>query len=70
MKTETEMYVFNTHLITRAKNTFGPRYFKFFNYKEFPQYMPELQINGKKLDIDGHLVSTLEGCSGLERPDF
>ena len=30
----------------------------------------ELNISEKKLNIDGHLVSTLEGCGGLERTDF
>ena len=31
----------------------------------------ELQYKQKKnLNIDGHLVSTLGGCGGLERTDF
>ena len=30
----------------------------------------ELDINENKLDIDGHLVSTLGGFGGLERIDF
>ena len=30
----------------------------------------ELNINEKKLNIDGHLVSTLGGCGGLQRTDF
>ena len=30
----------------------------------------ELNIRGKKLDIDGHLVSILGGCGGLEISDF
>ena len=30
----------------------------------------ELDISEKKLNIDGHLVSTLGGCGALERTDF
>ena len=55
--------------------TLGPGYFEFFKCKEFPQYMWELKISKlniseKKLNIDGHLVSTLGGSGGLERTDF
>ena len=53
----------------------GPDIFEFFKCKEFPQYMQELKISEldiskKKLNIDGHLVSTLGSCGGLERTDF
>ena len=30
----------------------------------------ELNISGKKVNTDGHLVSTLGGCGSLERTDF
>ena len=30
----------------------------------------ELDISKKKLNIDGHLVSTLGACGGLERTHF
>ena len=30
----------------------------------------ELDISKKELNIDGHLVSTLGGCGGLERTDL
>ena len=30
----------------------------------------KLDISKKKLNIDGHLVSALGGCGGLERIDF
>ena len=32
--------------------------------------MSELDISEKKLNIDGHLVSILGVCGGLERTDF
>ena len=55
--------------------TLRPGYFEFFKNKEFPRYMwelkiSELDISKKKLNIDGHLVSTLGGCGGFERTDF
>ena len=36
-------------------NTLGPGYFEIFKCKEFPQYMRELEISEKKLNIDKHL---------------
>ena len=63
----TAITILNSNSNQSQECTLRPRYFEFFKHKEFPQYMwelkiSELNISEKKLNIDGHLVSTLEGC--------